>query len=819
EICRVLLSSCTWIASFLSHLFFPHHIYERPVLPLYHTILLRCVGSGELVHIMNNISPTNISIMHIRRTRSKHGMRIKDINRTSVKQIIVSHFAFAHDFKYHRSGSVRGVTNGIRADPYGFTSVCGLGSRLNAFGTQVESRVGNVSQKARDETTVKLLKHLRNLILLEGLLNAFLKDYPLSLPELRYLGDCSGSASTSKFNIPKNMGEESINGASSKRQKGCKGKVSEKVNPDDKLKQPTILDAFKRAGVTVSQATNKASSQPSSSGMMSKDIEQDATDPGELGLIDLMAAPVKLDLQRYKFRTIRATCLSLLNYSECQGSSSYLQTELPTYLYLLHDLHNKLDNLNPSIKPFLSTSKAKYTPTHCHKSTQDFIDKIQPLFLVLRKHLDGAVSMIKDGNRLFHNFCFLLILQSYYSSESESCSDDWSSHSSSAGNPDIPYVVVSKSSIMTVVCKEILACYRKLLGIPDLLNQPNMSILKQLLQTLQPTENFDDVLSEFQPSLAPCNVDYLYCGACKILEDIMDSVSSFSYLLSSDVLITIQSIVNSVVVLLDKSGEPNGKNIHMGCSKAIIPFLRKRLGYSAHKLLSADFPSEDAGKGWQSKGDLIQKILQIYLRNSDSTSDLLAEIGRELPKEPSLKTKDNQDVSYGFPTLCSSTITSWYRVLHEENTRSLNKTIKQALKARGSVDTILQEIQKSVDAFVSLIGMCKSHEKVSMHAMAVKHGGKFIDTFLKAFNFLERQFKQHNDTIVKMVRVSHVPFGITVELQWLISVADEIMLIQLKQLQKGTRIIQSICSDSKQSTPAKRSMERVLFQVKALLHS
>ncbi|KAL5681547.1 hypothetical protein ACJX0J_007932, partial [Zea mays] len=106
-----------------------------------------------------------------------------------------------------------------------------------------------------------------------------------------------------------------------------------------------------------------------------------------------------------------------------------------------------------------------------------------------------------------------------------------------------------------------------LLGIPDLLNQPNMSILKQLLQTLQPTENFDDVLSKFQSSLGPCNVDYLYCGACKMLEDIMDS---------------------------------------------------------AHKLLSADFPSEDVGK--DGRGDLIQKILQIYLRNSDSTSDLLAKI-------------------------------------------------------------------------------------------------------------------------------------------------------------------------------------------------
>ena len=50
---------------------------------------------------------------------------------------------------------------------------------------------------------------------------------------------------------------------------------------------------------------------------------------------------------------------------------------------------------------------------------------------------------------------------SYYSSELESCLDDWSSHSSSVGNPDIPYVVVFKSSIVTVVCKEILGCYRK----------------------------------------------------------------------------------------------------------------------------------------------------------------------------------------------------------------------------------------------------------------------------------------------------------------------------------------------------------------------
>lgn len=131
--------------------------------------------------------------------------------------------------------------------------------------------------------------------------------------------------------------------------------------------------------------------------------------------------------------------------------------------------------------------------------------------------------------------------------------------------------------------------------------------------------------------------------------------------------------------------------------------------------------------------------------------------------------------------------------------------IKQALKTRGlpergSIDTILEEIQKSVKVFVSLIEKCKTHEKVSMHAMAVKHGGKYIDTFLKAFNFLETQFKEHNAIILQM----------------------------LKELQKATRIIQTICAEAKgykrtmitsKIPPAKRSMERFLFQVKALLHN
>ncbi|CAM0905397.1 unnamed protein product [Alopecurus aequalis] len=657
---------------------------------------------------------------------------------------------------------------------------------LNAFSTQVAARVDNVSQRVRDETAVKLLKRLRNLILLESLLNGILKMYPLSLPELRYLGDYVGSASTSKFNHGKKMEEESMEGPSSnKRKKSRNDKAApDKLNSDEKLKQSTILDAFKRAGVIITQETNKSSSQPFPSGMMSKNVENEANKSSEIGHLDLMAAPVQLDMQRFKFRTLSVTCLSLLNYSEAQDSTySYHESELPLYLYLLRDLQTKLDHLNPHSKPFFSTSQAKSSSAHCQQSTGELLSKIQPLFSSLRRHLDGAVSMIKDG--------------------SDSCPDNWNSSSDSAGNPHIPYVMVSKSSIATSVFKEVLGCYRKLLGISDLLNQANMSVLKELLQTFQPAENFDDDLSEFRPPLVPSNIDYLYCGAYRMFEAIMDPVCSFSHILASDVLITMQSILNSIVMLLEKSVESNGKNMHLGCSKEIVPFLRKHLALSAHKLLTSDFPSEDAENGRQSKGDLIPRILQIYLRNSDSTSHLLDELSYSVKSQVTSQTKSTtQEMPHGFPTLCSSTLHSWYRVLHEENTGNFNKTIKQALKIRSqsgvAVKNVLDDISKSVKVFVCLIVICKTHEKVAMHAMSVKYGARFIDAFLKAFNFLETQFGQHGDSIVDMI----------------------------KELQKATRIIQTICAEAKGNKrtmitskipAAKRSMERFVFQVKALL--
>ena len=76
---------------------------------------------------------------------------------------------------------------------------------------------------------------------------------------------------------------------------------------------------------------------------------------------------------------------------------------------------------------------------------------------------------------------------------------------------------------------------------------------------------------------------------------------SFSFLLASEVLFTLQSLVNSIALLIEKSLEANGKNMHVGCFKRVLPFLRSRLGLSAHKLLVHNWVGEDNEIGGKNK--------------------------------------------------------------------------------------------------------------------------------------------------------------------------------------------------------------------------
>ncbi|XP_058097444.1 uncharacterized protein LOC131242659 isoform X2 [Magnolia sinica] len=692
---------------------------------------------------------------------------------------------------------------------------------LNAFCSQVAGKIDCITQNTRLETIAKLLKRLRNLVFLEGLLNVSLKLYSQSLSELHSAIEHSESSFSSKLNhlrppdIKVDRGRKSECTSPNKKRKCTRNSTApEKSDLNGKLRQPTILDALKRAGAVISQegpnegssgfsragavisqeGPNEGSSGFSTKEKASQSGEQHKFESNEQGLVEISAVPKVLDAQRFKFRPLLVDCLSILSFSQSENSCcSDPAAELPLHLYLLRDFHYKLDYLNPPSKQFPAacTITCKAPPGLGRMTTIEILGKIRPIFPYLKKHLDSAICILEEGP--------------------ETCEDHWNIQSASAGNPDIPHLVVSKSSVAATVFVEILCCFGKMANLPDLCSQMNLPILMDLLVAFQPGRIPDDIFKGIQPSPLPGNTDYLYCAAYSFLEDVLDKACSFSFLLASEALVSLESVINSIQIFLDKMLEGNGKNMKTGFAQGVLPFLRNRLGNSARKLLAHDWDSANHESGSKSKGEIIQRTLHIYLKNNESTSDLLDELACSiLPQVPSGKTKttQEQDVLHGFPTLCPAMLIVWYRVLHEENLAILNKLIKEVgllEKSRADVQPeavkrVLIKLRQSVNVVVSLVNMCKTHDKVAVHAMAVKYGGKFVDSFLKAFGFLQTHFRAHNDIILQVV----------------------------KELQKATRIIQTLCSEAKGSKrtmitckiPAtKRSMERFLFHVKALLHN
>ncbi|KAI3969598.1 hypothetical protein MKX01_020159 [Papaver californicum] len=579
---------------------------------------------------------------------------------------------------------------------------------------------------------------------LESLLNTSLKLYPVSLPELHLLPEHHGSSYFSKPSFLGNKDSKSDNKRTSESTQttssGKRKKLKNTATSDNSqtLRQPTIMDVLRKAGVTISQEGPKSrSSGPLYKGTESQSEEIFNNDPN--GPVDISDVIMVLDSQRSKCWPLRVDCLSILSFPEIQDSCSDPAVELPLYLYLLRDLHNKLDDASPPSKQFPPGS-LRAPPALNRMTTSELLNKIKLLFPSLRKHFDCAVFVLKEEG-------------------DETYQESWNTQSASAGNPDIPDLVISKPAVAGSVFSEVLFCVSKMLKLPDI--QMDMQLLLDLLEAFQPIGVPEIVLS-ISPLPSAGSIDYMYCGAYSFLEGVMDIACSFTLPQASEVIATLESVVSSAKSFVGQLLERDNKN-------------------------------------------MIQKILHIYLEYSDSTADLLEEHACSiLPQVHSGKTKSEEAV-YSFPTLCSTTFIVWYRVPYEQNLTVLNKLVKEAaVVAKCASDVrveavtwFLVKLRQSVNVLVSLVNMCRIHEKVNVHAMAVKYGGKFVDLFLKVFNFLEANFQVQADIIIQLV----------------------------KELQKATRTIQTLCSEAKglrqtmitTKIPAtKWSMERFLFRVKAL---
>ncbi|KAK8569867.1 hypothetical protein V6N13_002579 [Hibiscus sabdariffa] len=645
---------------------------------------------------------------------------------------------------------------------------------LNAFCTQVDGRFQFTSQSTKEDVMQKLLKRMRNLVFLESLLNHSIRMCPVALPQLHLQMEHCGSA---LINQPTHVGNKEKKSepkitpecTSPNKKKNKKISKTSTTGTDGKLRQQTLLDVLRKAGAVTSQEVPDE--------VLAKDMTTSASVDhhshvfNESVLIEVSPVSQALESQKFRFRPLLSECFSILTFSKDQDSCcSDPVAELPLFLYLIHDLHHKLDYFAAPGKQ--CSSRSMTTTAVTRMTLNEFLSKIRPLFPSLKRNLDSSFCILKEGN--------------------ETCHEHWNFQSTAAGNPDLTSVVPSNSSISTMM-----------LNLSEV--QRNESVLSDLLEAFQSNKALDTCSLDMQPCPSPGTIEYSYLGACFFVESILDAACSFSFILASEALFTLESVVTSVQMVMDKlDRDENNEQSGFG---QIFCLLRGRLGSSAKKLLKHDWDNKNLENGWKNKGEMVQKILRAYLEYSESTSDLLDELACTiLPKVSFTAMADDED--YGFPTLCSATFLSWYRVLFEVNLTVFDKLVKEVVRLERvrpgfqpeNVHTLLIRMQKNINVVVALVSMCRTHDKVTLHAMAVKYGGKFIDSFLKAFDFLQVHFQMHN----------------------------EVILLLVKELQKATRTIQTLCSEAKglkqtaitgRIPATKRSLERFLFRVKALLHS
>ncbi|KAK0584958.1 hypothetical protein LWI29_021372 [Acer saccharum] len=444
-----------------------------------------------------------------------------------------------------------------------------------------------------------------------------------------------------------------------------KSKTSTSSDTNDKLRQPTILEVLRKASnLTTQEVQNEDSSSTFLKGRTSESADQSSCDFNGPVSVEVSAVDKALETQRFKFRPLLFQCLSLLTF-----------TKLPLHLYLLRELHYKLDNFIRPIKDL--TPRCLSCQTGFSRMTVDeFLSKVKPMFPSLRKHFDSAVCILQEG-------------------DDETCQDHWKVQSAITDNPDIPNFMFSKISVSTLVIKEVLSCFSKMLNLPDI--QMHKTFLSDLLQSFQPIKIPDSIISSIQPIPLPGTREYCYLGAFIFLEGVFSIACSVSFMLASECLLTLESVVISLQIFLGKL-EGNSLSTNRELIQGVLHVLHSRLGTSSQKLLKHDWNNETLENGWKNKGEIIQKILWIYLEYSASTTDLLDE-------------------------LACSILPQVKEVVHLEK--------RKAGVQPETVKTHLIKTSKCVNVVVSLVNMCKTHDKINLRAMAVKYGGKFVDFFLK----------------------------------------------------------------------------------------
>ncbi|KAJ7549079.1 hypothetical protein O6H91_07G039400 [Diphasiastrum complanatum] len=693
---------------------------------------------------------------------------------------------------------------------------------INAFSTQIADRGQCLTQTTREETAIKLLKRLRNMLLLEHVLNECLKAVSyLKLPQLHFLMDApdetrmSTHAGYSKQDLVhlKRGRKSSIKLGSRINVIGgqARGGISQETQ-GEKMKQSTISDTLgkmnRKASEGNSQISGSVCSQPGSTQNGTGSFNKVNNDKGKATQQanhsvdanisnDTRSCGDILETQKWKLRPLSLSSLSILTLHEVSRASccSDPAAQLPLFLYLLQDLLHKLEiclEQSKKILPFTAASAPPKELVLTHMKGLDFLIKVESVSSSFRAHIDTAAHMLMQSDLL---------------RERTACDEHWKKHSHAAGNPDNLEYSPSNFRVAESVFTAVLLYLKKVLMYSELRIQENVGLLKNILLPFCVNEVAEKICPDLLPLPASGSLEFAFCSMYAYLDGIFDAATKASFGAATELLMVLKSLVDCAEDCVES---PNNRKRRASFVRpaSLIPYLRARLSTSARRMLQHDWDAEEPGKIWKSKGEVLQNLLSMMIQNQESTADILEDLAcNVMPQVPFKGARSGLSPVEGHPALSSATFIIWYRVQHEIVLDVFSKVVKDILgqsKAKAVlddelVDRLLNRAHQCVSIHVALVNLTRKHDQISVHAVAVKCAGRFVDNFLKGLEFLQSHYVTHKEVVISLV----------------------------KELQKATRIIQTICAEAKGQkkmpvtckVPAvKRSMERYVFCIKALLH-
>lgn len=146
---------------------------------------------------------------------------------------------------------------------------------------------------------------------------------PQSLPELHPYSEHFGCSATSQHNHVDHLGKKyekrKLDDDASQRKGSKKNnlKKSKHSNVNEKLRQPTIMDVFKKTGAVMSQSQTQLHGTPSLPSLDDRtaagSMDENCSDNESLSVKIPQVSPA-LEAQRFKFRPLLPQCLSILKF-------------------------------------------------------------------------------------------------------------------------------------------------------------------------------------------------------------------------------------------------------------------------------------------------------------------------------------------------------------------------------------------------------------------------------------------------------------------------------------------------------------------------